>query len=107
MPDEVTRGEFDLLKQMVTENQRRVESIDASGTKGVAVVQAQLTDLTKDVTRSEIEMNKRFDAHDLVHKQDARDRVSAKRWMVGTIIAFMMLLVAMLTILIQVLQHVH
>lgn len=107
MDDLVTRGEFDLLKQIVSENQRRIETIDGQGTKGVAVVQAQLLDLTKDVTRLEVEVNKRFDAHDLVHKQESKDRISGRRWIIGMGIAGMSSLAAILAVVLQILVHTH
>lgn len=97
----VTRGEFDLLKQMVAQAQNRIDTIDSSGTKGVAVVQSQLTDLAKDMVRLETEMDKRFDEHLRVHVADQRDRVTGRRWLAGTVIAALVLLVAILGLIIQ------
>lgn len=102
MADEVvTRGEFELLRQIVTANQARLEGIDSSGTKGVAVVQAQLTDLVKDVARLEAEVDKRLDEHLRVHVQDQRDRAAGRRWLAGTVIAVLVLLVAILSLVIS------
>lgn len=101
MGDEVTRGEFELLRQMVASNQARLEGIDQSGTKGVAVVTAQLTDLAKDVVRLEAEMDKRFNQHEQIHEQDQRDRVAGRRWQIGTVIAALVLLVAILGLVIN------
>ena len=107
MPGEVTRGEFDLLRTMVTQTQARVEGLDAVGTKGVAVVQAQLVDLAKDVVRLEADMGKRFDAHDRVHKDEAQARVSSRRWVIGITIAGFTALGGILSVVIEILIHLH
>lgn len=82
--DPVTRGEFSMLAQQVASNERRIESLDTSGTRGVGIVQAQLTDLTKDVAG----LSTRLDKHEQEHRQEAADRRSRARWVVGTAIAF-------------------
>lgn len=71
----VTRGEFDLLRGIVNDNARRLDTIDNSGTRGVGVLQSQITDLAKDVSS----LSTRLDTHDREHKQDTRDRRAA-RW---------------------------
>ena len=89
MTEAPTRGEFDLLKQIITTAQMG---------PSVAVVQSQLTDLAKDVVRLEAEMDKRFDEHVRVHVQDQRDRLNGRRWMIGTVITVLVLLVAILSL---------
>ena len=64
-----------MLASQVSENQRRIDVIDQSGTRGVGVVQVQLTDLAKDVAR----LSARLDQHEGEHQAEARDRASA-RW---------------------------
>lgn len=101
------RGEFDLLRQIVATIQIRVDAIDVGGTKGVAVVQAQLTDLAKDVVRLEADLDKRFDEHVRVHVQDQRDRVSGRRWMLGTVVAALTVLVAILGLTLNLAAHMN
>jgi BMFP domain-containing protein YqiC len=97
MPDDVvTRGEFDLLKQIVASNQARLEGIDTGGTKGVAVVQSQLVDVVKDLAELKGEVDKRFDAHMRDHTQETRDRAAARRWAVGSFIAALAVIVTLL-----------
>jgi hypothetical protein len=93
---DVTRGEFELLKSIVASNQARLEGIDSGGTKGVAVVQTQLIDVVKDLAELKAEVDKRFDAHMRDHAQEARDRVSARRWAIGTFIAALAVIVTLL-----------
>ena len=95
-PDLVTRGEFDLLKQIVASNQARLEGIDQAGTRGVGVVQAQLVEVVKDLADLKAEVNSRFDAHARVHDQDTRDRVNSRRWAIGTFLAALAIVVTLL-----------
>ena len=103
MPDEVTRGEFDMLKSMVTDNNRRIDTIDSTGTRGVGVIQTQLTDLAKDVAT----VTSRLELHEKDHIQEAQDRIkqrrSAVRYYVTTLIAFLVLVEAPLLYLVS--QH--
>ena len=92
----VTRGEFELLKQIVASNQARLEGIDSGGTKGVAVVQSQLTDVVKDLAELKGEVDKRFDAHMREHALEAQARIAARRWAIGTAIAGLAIIVTLL-----------
>jgi hypothetical protein len=92
----VTRGEFDLLKSMVESNRARLEGIDQSGTKGVAVVQTQLNEVVRDLVELKAEVDKRFDAHIRQHAQEARDRVTGRRWLIGTSLAALAIVVTLL-----------
>jgi hypothetical protein len=94
--DLVTRGEFELLRQMVTTNETRLASIDQGGTRGVGIVQSQLTDVVKDLVELKADINARFDAHMKTHEQDERDRVTARRYTLTTIIAAMAVIVGLL-----------
>ena len=98
----VTRGEFDLLAQIVSTNQAR---LDQGG--GVGVVQAQLVGVIKDLAELKAEVDKRFDAHQLVHDRDQADRVNGRRWMIGTLIAALVLLVAVLGLVAQIAARVR
>lgn len=89
MSDEaVSRPEFDMLRQAVSENARRLDSIDQSGTRGVGVVQQQITDLAKDVAGLQV----KFDKHESEHGQSERDRRSSRRWLVTSGIALLVAL---------------
>lgn len=113
-----SRGEFDLLRQIVAGQGQRLETIDSSGTKGVAVVQAQMTDVVKDLAELKTEVNVRFDSaakgelqwhkdHLTMHEQEKRDRVTGRRWLIGTGVAGVASMAAVLALLVDVLHHVH
>lgn len=81
MPDEpVSRREFDQLSA-------RISEIDQHGTRGIAPLAVQLTEVIKDVNDVKREVEQRFDAHERQHEREETRRVSGRRWMVGAIIA--------------------
>lgn len=69
MTEPVTRDEFERLLN-------KVDQMDATGTRGVAILAVQMQELSKDFARHE-------DKHD---RADAA-RVSSRRWMVMAVIA--------------------
>lgn len=103
---DVVRGEFEMLKSTVANLERRVESIDDHGTRGVVGLQAQIVDLVKDVTELKADLVKRFDNHDSVHRKEEDDRRATRRWIIGMSIAAMAALAAILTVVITILMHV-
>lgn len=74
--ESVTRPEFEMLARRVEDNARRIEAIDQGGTRGVAVLQLQLTDLAKDLA-----------AHEQQHNQLEARRVSGRRWAIALAVA--------------------
>ena len=92
VPDDETRRELDRLWA-------RVDAMDANGTRGIAIVQSQLSEVIKDLAKLE----GRIEVHDQVHVQESRDRVSGRRWMASTAIAVLVLLVAIIGLLLG--QH--
>lgn len=107
MTDQPTRGEFDLLKQMVVTGQTRLDNIDDHGTRGVTGLQAQMTEVVKDLAELKADVNARFEAHTRQHDQDRRERVTGRRWLIGTGIAGLMAMSAVAGLLVEVLMHVH
>ena len=103
-PDGVSRGEFDLLRQIVAASQSRLEGIDVGGTKGVGVVQVQLIEVVKDLAELKGEVDKRFDVHMQMHSQDTAARVAARRWAVGT---FLTALAIVVTLLLNITLHLR
>jgi hypothetical protein len=105
--EEVSRPEFEMLKAMVTANADRLNQIDDHGTRGVSAVQIQVTNLVKEITELKGDVNSRFDAHQKVHDQDERERTSARRWLIGTVIASVIAMVTVITLLVDVVRHLH
>ena len=72
----VSRAEYiELLK--------RIDSIDAGGTRGVAVLAVQLQEVAKDVSKLE----KQMDDHRSEHQASELARINGRRWMIATVIA--------------------
>jgi hypothetical protein len=87
----VTRRELDLLKAEAdrkhAEQDVRLQALDQGASRGVIVLQVQIQDLTKEVTKLRADMDHRFDAHAQQHDRDEAKRVTSRRWLVGSIIA--------------------
>lgn len=69
MSDQITRSEFDRLED-------RMNQIDMTGTRGVAVLAVQLQELAKDMA-----------AHEAQHKQEMDKRAAHRKWLFMAIIA--------------------
>lgn len=84
MADElwVTQREFDQLRGEVTR-------LDDHGTRGVGIVQQQLTDVIKDVLELKTEISSRFAEHQRQHEREENDRAANRRWLVGLGIAML------------------
>lgn len=100
---DVTRGEFNLLKESVDRNERRIESIDDHGTRGVGVLQNQIVDLSKDVAKLEAAL----EHHEAGHKEERKERAKNRKWLIGVAIAGLGSMAAMISLLVEVLAHVH
>lgn len=96
MTEPVTRGEFTMLERQVEENARRLNTIDASGTRGVGVLQLQITDLARE-----------FAKHEEKHAQDETRRVAARRWGWTFVAAGAASMAAVITLLVDIASHLH
>jgi hypothetical protein len=92
----VTRDEFRMLADTVARTGGRLDSIDQSGTRGVAVLAVQLQELAKDVAS----LSTGLAAHERSHAEhdaqtararadEARARIAGRRWMAGAAIALL------------------
>jgi hypothetical protein len=87
---------------------RQVEMIDAQGTRGVAlIVSTQVGALSASVSAMRAETRDWQKDHTLDHEREKRDRVTGRRWLVGTGIAAIAALVAMLGLLLDIAGQVH
>lgn len=83
MADEwVTQRELDQLRAEVIR-------IDDHGTRGVGTIQAQLTEVVKDVTELKGDMNSRFAEHQRQHEREQSDRAVNRRWGIGIAVALL------------------
>src|SRR5215472_5899343 len=95
-----TRRELDLLRD-------EVKRIDDHGSRGVGVIQSQLTDLVKDMTELKSEVNTRFEGHQREHDRESRDRMAARRWLIGIGISGVLAATAVGTLLFEIMQKLH
>lgn len=105
MSEDISRGEFDMLKTQANSLERRIESIDDHGTRGVGILQAQIVELLKDITDLKTSLVTFISEHSRTHKEESNDRTNGRRWMVGTAIAGVMALTAILTVVVLIYQH--
>ena len=94
----ITRGEFGMLSQRVEDNYRRLDAMDQGGTRGVALIAQQATELVKDVSDLRQEMRDHIKVHDDEH----RTRMLTRRWVITTAIALMVVLETPLIYLVSV-----
>lgn len=76
MTEPVTRYEFEQLGRLVADNARRIESIDATGTRGVALLALQVQELSKDMAK-----------HEDKHDREIAVRAASRRWIFGAVVA--------------------
>jgi hypothetical protein len=96
----VWRRDFDRLSA-------RVDAIDREGSRGVAVLQTQMTDLAKDVAELKGEASSWQATHERAHQAEARDRISGRRWLVTTGIAGLAAMATAIGLLIDIAAHIH
>ena len=95
-----TRREFDQLQQ-------RVESMDSHGTRGVGILQEQITNLVRDITEIKTTVDHKFRDVDDRFELQRQERLSGRRWLIGIGIAGVSALAAVLAILVAIFQQVH
>lgn len=84
-----------------------MENIDQHGTRGVAVIQEQVTEVIRDLTSLKIENDIWQKGHTSEHNQERKDRISGRRWTIGTVIAGLAGLATVIGLLVDVLSKVH
>ena len=78
MSEAVSREEFRMLADRVVSNERRLESIDVNGTRGVVVLAVQLQELSKDLA-----------THEVKHDAERDARLSGRKWLIALAVAFL------------------
>jgi hypothetical protein len=85
----------------------RLEQIDVSGTRGVGVLQVQMTELVKDIGDLRAETRAWQVAHDREHEQERADRQAGRRWVVGAALAGFTAMIGALALLVDIAARVH
>jgi hypothetical protein len=106
-----SRGEFELLRQMVTQNHAWLENMDNHGTRGIGALQQQVGDVKNDITEIKLgqaalrnDVDEKFERHSKQHETAERSRTIGKRYVVTTALAFGLLLCAMAAAIIDILS---
>lgn len=86
MNDPVTRDEFAMLRDTVRTNEARLDGIDR-GTGGVGALAVQIAEVVKDLATLKLDLDSFRKDHAWQHDQETRNRVSTRRWLIGTVIA--------------------
>lgn len=95
--DPVSWREFNQFLNTYNQLARRVEQMDTNGTRGVAVLNLQVTNLIGQIATLETDMRTWQSAHVQAHNNEVNKRVSSRRWAIGTAIACIAALVALIT----------
>lgn len=106
-----SQREVDILRS-------RIDQIDTQGTRGttstVGILASQMQDMVKDLAEWRTSTQLWQDRHEAQHKDETKARadetkarVIGRRWLTGTCIAVLVLLVAVLTLLLQLAGRVR
>jgi hypothetical protein len=103
---DISRPEFDMLMATVTANQLRMEGIDVHGTRGIGTVQAQLTEVVKDLAELKASGESWQVKHTVEHADEKRERVTGRRWLIGAVLTATGVLGGIVGLLIEVLSKI-
>ena len=84
-----------------------INRIDDHGTRGVGALQAQMTGFAADLAELKAGVAAQLSAHQRVHDQDHLDRVSGRRWFVGTGFTALLVMATVIGLLIDIARHTH
>jgi len=102
---DVTRGEFDMLKEKTGSMERRIESIDNHGTRGVGALQIQVVEVLKDIAEIKVQFTSYLSEHVRTHREEKDQRLTERHWLIGIGIAGVSALAAILAVVVVILQH--
>lgn len=105
--DVVTRGEFELLRTMVTDNRLRLETIDATGTRGVGALQIRMDDFISSFADFKLEVSNDFKDHITQHEKEKEEHQSNRRWAIGVIVTIITAIGGLYPILILAVNRGH
>lgn len=76
MTEPATRADLERLEH-------KIEAIDQTGTRGVAVLAVQVQEIAKDLAKLE----QSIEHHRGEHRTEMRIRTSSRRWIIGMVVA--------------------
>jgi hypothetical protein len=75
--------------------------------RGVVTLQAQVREMSADLAELKGQSHEWQQAHDRRHGQDEHDRISARRWIIGTGIAGVAAMATAIGLLVDIAAHLH
>jgi hypothetical protein len=92
-----------MLADQVKGNAARLDVIDSTGTRGVAVLSTQVADVIHDVAELRVE----FAQHEQQHRVAEQARIAGRRWAFGYAVALATGLAAVIGLLVNIVYTVH
>ena len=85
----------------------RVEQMDELGTRGVGILQLQVAGLVTDLAQAQADTRAWQATHEAHHEVERHERIIARRWLVGTGVGGVASMAAVITMLWQIIGHIH
>lgn len=101
--DDDIRRELDQLRETDRDLRHSIENLDNHGSRGVLQLQAQVTELIKDISG----LRTAIVAHDTQHVTERQERAKTRRWLITTIITTAGAIGGLYAMLFDVMTHVH
>lgn len=101
-----TRRELDMVRDDIRSLRSDVGAL-TGGSTGVPVLQDRLIEMTKDIAELRGDMNSRFTDHLKAHEQANRDRVTGRRWLIGTAFAGIGALAGLYAMIFDLIARTH
>lgn len=98
-----SQREVNFLREDLRALSHRVDGLDTHGPRSMLILAANITELTQDVT----EVRSEVAEHRATHAEEAQDRTRSRRWAITAGLAAAGTAVTMLTMMVQILAHLH
>ncbi len=119
MPDDfVSRNELSLVKAAIdaeiSENrtrlstlEARIEFIDGHGSRGIGALTTRMDNVVNDLAEVRVTLSDFIKTHGNEHRKDLDDRQSGRHWLIGTAIAGIVSMTAVITLLLTIINTIH
>ena len=96
-----------MLRQTVSDNAQRLNTIDHDGTRGVGVLQQQITEVVRDLAELKTETSSWQSTHTQQHEAVQKERRETRRWVFGFAVAALASLGTIGGLLFEILSRLH
>jgi hypothetical protein len=98
-----SRRDVDLLRDDLRALSHRVDGLDIQGPRGMLTLTANMTELTRDLA----EVRGELVEHRAAHAHEAQSRARSRRWAITASLGAAATAATLLTMMAQVLAHLH